>query len=117
MNTLYYNQTQTVFVVNLQYLIGWKNIKADEIEDTDKNNVIGIYKNKDDAYKTAINFNINSLNDIIIYSGDYIDLNNYKNDLDSINDTYNNLLSFIKTKRLQIKHLEKYAIVNEFNIQ
>ena len=106
---------QTVFVVNLQYLIGWKGIKIDEIEDTNDNNILGIYKNQSDAYQTAIKHNLKLLNDIGIYSGDHLDLIDYNSNY-NLFDIYNNLISAIELKKFKNKHTEQYAVVNEFKI-
>lgn len=117
------NQSEIVYVVNLKYLIGWKSIKVDELEETNEVNIIGIYRNKEDAYRKAIEYNKKLLNNMLIYSGEYcgIDVDNFNpNDYDSnlnLYEKYNCLLEAIESKRLVNKYMEQYAVVSEFSIE
>jgi len=109
-----------VYVVNLKYLIGWKSIKVDELEETNESNVLGIYIDKENAYKKAIEHNKKLLNNIMIYSGDYYNHNEDNYQLESetnLFDKYNDLLLMIESKRLVNKYMEQYAVVSEFEVK
>ena len=107
-----------VYIVNLKYLIGWKSIKFDELEETNTDTILGVFRSKENAYLISIEYNKNLLNNITEYSSKPSNLNiNYFDSDINLFDQYNNLIRIIESKRLENKDMKQYAIVSEFEVK